>query len=83
MGQILGKNLIKLQYTEESPESNWYQSIQAIIREEPVIHPQSPFSHITFPFLLCFYSSIGFQVHKIYSFTATTKDLRAILRFRK
>jgi len=50
VGHILRKNLIKLQYTEERLDSNWYQSIQAIIGEETVICAQSPFSHNTFHF---------------------------------
>lgn len=33
-GQILRKNLIKVQHTEGRLDSNWYQSIQAIIGEE-------------------------------------------------
>lgn len=47
-GQILRKNLIKVQYAEERLDSKWYQSIQAIIGEETVKSVQNPFSHNMF-----------------------------------
>lgn len=66
MGQILRKNLIKLQYTEERLDSNWYQSIQAIIGEETVICAQSPFSHNGFQFFLTSVAA-GLQNLQFYS----------------
>lgn len=56
-GQILRKNLIKVQYAEERLDSKWYQSTQAIIGEETVISAQSPFSHNTFHLFSHFCSS--------------------------
>lgn len=47
-GQILRKNLIKVQSAEERLDSKWYQSIQAIIGEETVISALGPFSHNMF-----------------------------------
>lgn len=66
MRQILRKNLINLQYTEERLDSNWYQSIHAITGEETVIRVQSPFSHNMFHF---FTTSIapGLQNLQFYS----------------